>query len=184
MGLDVSIKGLPRVALLGLGSNLGDREGELRGGLRRLEARGTVRVEAVSGLYASEPLEAEGGEFLNAVARVRTVLPADDLLALAKSVERDAGRTGTGHDARPLDIDLLYVDDDRVRGEALELPHPRRWGRAFVVAPLAEVCAALRDPETGRTIADEARRHRAAARPAVARVAGPEWFPGTRKVGS
>lgn len=178
MGPDVSNAAQEHVALVALGSNQGDREGAIRAGLLALIREGSGKVEAVSGLYASAPLDAAGGEFLNAAARIRTALDARELLASAKAAERAAGRTGTGHDARPLDIDLLYVDDARIQGETLTLPHPRRWERAFVVEPLAEVCGAMRDPEDGRRIADLAREARATARPEVRRVAGAEWFRG------
>jgi 2-amino-4-hydroxy-6-hydroxymethyldihydropteridine diphosphokinase len=176
MGLDVSNPAPLHVALVALGSNLGDREEAIRGAIRALERDGTWVVEAVSSLYASDPLDAAGGEFRNAVARVRTALSPGALLEAAKAAERAAGRTGTGHDARPLDIDLLYVDDSRTRGEALSLPHPRRWGRSFVVVPLAEVCGAMEDPETGRPIAAECAERAAAARPDLRKVAGPDWY--------
>jgi 2-amino-4-hydroxy-6-hydroxymethyldihydropteridine diphosphokinase len=175
MAPTLSNDGAPRPALLALGSNVGQRAQNLRRGLAALEARGVVRVEAVSSLYASDPVDCAGGEFRNAAARVRLIVPARDLLAAIAEVERAAGRTGSGHDARPLDIDLLYDDDRRVREPGVEVPHPRRLERPFVLVPLGEVCAGLRDPVTGRSVAQEVAA-RAPAAGAVRRVAGPEWW--------
>jgi 2-amino-4-hydroxy-6-hydroxymethyldihydropteridine diphosphokinase len=172
-----NIEARPRVAMLALGSNVGDREAHLRRGLAAIEARGAIRVEAVSSLYASDPVDCAGGEFLNAVARVTLLVSARDLLAAIADAERAEGRTGSRGDARPLDIDLLYDDDRRVLEPGLEVPHPRRLERPFVLAPLGEVCADLSDPVTGRRVADEVAA-RGGAAGAVRRKAGPEWWTG------
>lgn len=162
--------------LLGLGANMGDRTANLCAGLVRLSTDGAIRVEAVSGLWASEPVDAAGGPFYNAAARVRTSLAPSAVLERIKAVEAALGRTGSGHDARPLDVDILYCGDLVQDGRDLRIPHPRRLDRAFVLGPLSEVCGDARDPDAHRPVAEVA-HERLRLLPSTAwRIAGPEWF--------
>lgn len=162
-------------ALLGLGSNLGDRQENLRSGLRKICDVAGVRLIAVSSIYESEPIDCDGGPFLNAVALVETSLDPYALLDLAKKAERAAGRTGSKGDARPLDIDILFYSDLVLNDSILTIPHPKVFERAFVVAPLREVCAGLRNPISGRRIFEEAE---AAAQNMVLpkRFGGDDWW--------
>lgn len=165
--------------LLGLGANTGDRAANLRGGLVRLATDGAIRIEAVSGLWASDPVDAAGGPFFNAAVRVRTALAPSEVLGRIKAIETAMGRTGSSHDARPLDVDILYCDDLVQGSDDLRIPHPQRLDRAFVLAPLAEICGDARDPEARRAVAEIA-RERLRVLPSTAwRIAGPEWFDAT-----
>lgn len=164
-----------RTVLLGLGSNVEPRKAYLQAGIQALTRDHDIVLEAVSALYRSDPVDAKGGEFLNAVARLRTRLSPGEVLNRAKAVERALGRTGSAHDARPLDLDLLYFGEVRCRGERLSLPHPRLRKRPFVRLPLLEVCDDLRDPETGRTIREEMAVYAEGDRRLVNWVQGPEW---------
>ncbi|HET6385359.1 MAG TPA: 2-amino-4-hydroxy-6-hydroxymethyldihydropteridine diphosphokinase [Armatimonadota bacterium] len=130
---------------LGLGSNLGDREAEIRRGLERLEAMGAVRVIAVSSLYETEPVGWTGGPwYLNGVARAISRLGPEALLTALKDVERQAGRMpGARNAPRPLDLDLLIYENQTIRSNDLEVPHPRMLDRAFVLRPLAELAPEL-----------------------------------------
>lgn len=93
--------------------------------------------------------------FLNCVALLRSDLSPSELLALAKELERAAGRVpGERWGPRPLDLDLLLVGNHSLRTEALELPHPRLRQRAFVLAPLADLAARLPVPPDGATVAE------------------------------
>ena len=159
--------------MLALGSNLGDRLGNLARGLAVLARE--LDVEAVSSVYASPP---EGGgdqpEFLNAVAVARTGLSPREVLGLAHRVEDTLGRERPFRNApRTLDVDLVF-HGDRVLGEAdLVVPHPRWAERAFVLAPLAEVAPDLVPPGDGRSVGRvwaDARPHLPPAR----RIAGPD----------
>jgi 2-amino-4-hydroxy-6-hydroxymethyldihydropteridine diphosphokinase len=164
--------------LLALGSNLGDRRALLREGTRRLSAGGDLIVEAASALYASAPVDADGGEFLNAVIRVRTSLAPAEVLRRAKAIERDLGRTGQQGDARPLDVDVLYFGDGATTAPDLVVPHPRRLDRPFVLVPLLEVCGTMPEPGTNRTVADSVADLAAAGRGTLRRVEGPSWLDG------
>ena len=147
------------VGFIGLGSNVGDREGHLREGLAALSTAG-VAVEAESSLWETEPVGNAGpGWFLNMAARVRTGLAPEDLLELCLAIEREHGRDRSGLPGGPrtLDLDLLDFEGVVRATPRLILPHPRLHERRFVLAPLAELdprfgaaLAALRDPHVVR----------------------------------
>jgi len=158
---------------LGLGSNLGDREANLRDALRALWRMG--RVESVSSLYETEPV---GGPpqppFLNAACRFETGLEPRPLLRFLQGLEHELGRRPGGErwGPRPLDLDILLYEDRRVDEEGLVVPHPLLAERAFVLAPLAEIAAAVKHPELGKTVAQLLK---AAGEQGVRRVAGAGW---------
>lgn len=137
---------------IALGSNLGDRLDHLRAGLDGIHRRG-IAVRAVSSAWETEPVGTrEPLWFLNAAARIETALDPEALLEVLLAVERDRGRVrGERNAPRPLDLDLLDFGGLVRTGGGLELPHPRLWERAFVLAPLAEIEADLLEPVTGRT---------------------------------
>ena len=126
-------------AVLGFGSNIGDRAATLQAALDGL-GRNT-RVVAVSGIFETAPV---GGpsqpDFYNAVVLVDTTLGAEELLALAHSLEVAAGRVRLEHwGPRTLDVDVLAYGDQRSDDPALTLPHPRAHERVFVVLPWLEI---------------------------------------------
>ena len=125
--------------VLALGSNLGDRLGNLRAAVTLLADAG-LRVTARSAIWETAPLPAGQPDFLNAAAAAETRLEPEQLLVVAKGIERALGRRpGARWGPRPIDIDILFFGDRRISLEALEIPHPRIAERAFVLAPLAEV---------------------------------------------
>lgn len=148
-----------RRGFIGLGSNLGDREGHLRAGLAGLSARG-VEVEAVSSLYETAPVGEYPGEqadFLNAVARIRTALEPEELLAACKEIEAGRGRDfdAPRHGPRPLDLDVLLLEGVEQRDERLTIPHPALAERRFVLEPLLELDPGAGLPD-GTRLADRA----------------------------
>ena len=149
MDADLSINSLVKVTgstvLLGLGSNLGDRIGWLYYGLARLGGHSDIRIEAVSSIWSTPPVQAAGGEFLNIAVRVNTSLNAHELLQAVKGIEAETGRSGSLSDARRLDIDIIYFGDSIIDESSLVIPHPRRLMRSFVLAPIAEVCGTAVD---------------------------------------
>ncbi len=138
---------------IGLGSNVGDREGELAAAVEGLRARG-VEVEAVSSLYETEPVGEvlDQPDFLNAVARVRTGLGPDELLQVCKQIEGERGRDfeAPRHSPRPVDLDLLLLGDLELEGERLTLPHREVRSRRFVLMPLLELDPGLALPDGTR----------------------------------
>ena len=133
-------------AYLGLGSNLGDREENLRKTLSLL--RDVGKITALSSVYQTEPWGyAEQPSFLNMVCGFRTSLSPPELLALAQEVERKLGRVRTiRYGPRTMDVDILLYGDRIVDTPDLQIPHPRIPERAFVLAPLAEIAPDVGHP--------------------------------------
>ena len=126
-------------AFVGLGSNLGDREGHLRKAVEALAAHGLPPV-AVSAVYESEPLGPPQPDYLNAAAEVSTSLSARELLEALKRVEEEVGRTPTERwGPREIDLDLLLFDDETLEEPGLTVPHPELTKRSFVLVPLLEI---------------------------------------------
>jgi 2-amino-4-hydroxy-6-hydroxymethyldihydropteridine diphosphokinase len=138
---------------LGLGSNLGDRERNLREAIAALRRAG-VRIHRVSSIHATEPLEIRSQPwFLNCAVEAETRLMPRELLALLRSVEAAAGRRRVVKSGpRVLDLDILMFGGSVFCGGGLEVPHPRMAQRKFVLLPLAEIAPALRHPALRRTI--------------------------------
>lgn len=145
-----------RTGYLGLGSNVGDSAGHLRAAIELLPERG-VEVEAVSSVYATEPVGEvlDQPDFLNAAIRIRTELEPEQLLDACKAVEAERGRSfaAARHSPRPLDVDLLLLGDLELRSERLTLPHPEVTSRRFVLMPLLELDPELTLPD-GTRLAD------------------------------
>lgn len=124
---------------LALGSNLGDRRGNLQAALDSLR-EGGVTITAVSSTWETPPIPADQPPFLNIAVAAETDLPPVELLALAKKIEVSEGRRPARHwGPRTCDIDILFYGDQVITTPKLTVPHPRLSGRAFVLAPLAEV---------------------------------------------
>ena len=131
-------------AYLGLGSNVGDRADHLQFAVHGLATR-AGSVVAVSPVYETEPVGGpEQPDYLNAVVAVDTELDARGLLDVAQALEREAGRQQSVRwGPRPLDIDILFLGDERVDDDDLVVPHPRISQRAFALAPLADIAPGL-----------------------------------------
>ncbi len=144
---------------IGLGSNVGDRAGHLMGALDALDRTPGVRVVACSSFHETTPVGGPPGQgpFLNAAAALVTRLRPQALLTALLEIERRFGRMrGLPDGPRTLDLDLLLYDLERVRTAELVVPHPRMWGRSFVLGPLAEICPPARLRAARRLSADEA----------------------------
>jgi 2-amino-4-hydroxy-6-hydroxymethyldihydropteridine diphosphokinase len=145
-----------KVGYLGLGSNVGDRETQLRGAIDSLRKQG-VEVKAVSSTYETEPVGEilDQPDFLNAAARIKTSLAPEELLDLCKGIEAEHGRAfgGPRHGPRPIDIDLLLLGDIEMSTDRLTLPHREVTTRRFVLVPLLELDPELRLPD-GTALAD------------------------------
>jgi 2-amino-4-hydroxy-6-hydroxymethyldihydropteridine diphosphokinase len=145
-----------RPGYLGLGSNVGDRRAHLLEAVVALPPRG-VNVLASSSVYETEPvgLVLDQREFYNACLRVETAFSPEELLDACKAVERSLGREpgGVRHGPRPIDVDVLLLDELSYSSERLTLPHPEVTSRRFVLVPLLELDPGLTLPD-GTRVAD------------------------------
>lgn len=128
------------VAWVGLGANLGDAVSALCQAVEQLHTWPGIRVQRVSSLYRSAPVDAAGPDYLNAVAELNTSLAPQALLEVLQALELEAGRERPYRNApRTLDLDILWFGDLQITTNTLTVPHPRWHERAFVLLPLAEL---------------------------------------------
>lgn len=152
---------------IGLGTNLGDKEQNLRDAVHRIEEQ-IGKVLSLSAFYVTAPWGfASENSFLNAAACVETQLSPLEVLQETQTIERELGRTkksvNGAYSDRLIDIDLLLYDDlvlsvTSADGAELNLPHPLMAQRDFVMRPLAEIAPALQHPilkQTMKEIFDE-----------------------------
>jgi len=129
-------------AYVALGSNLGDARQTVLESLRALADLPDTQCSGHSRLYRTAPYEAQGPDFINAVARLETRLTAPELLDALQALENAAGRQRPYLNApRTLDLDVLLYGHACIDSPRLTVPHPRMWGRAFVLFPLADLAA-------------------------------------------
>jgi 2-amino-4-hydroxy-6-hydroxymethyldihydropteridine diphosphokinase len=125
---------------IGIGANLGNAEGNVRAALTRLGELPSTRLEKASSLFRSAPVNADGADYVNAVARLATRLSAQELLSMLHALENEFGRERAHRNApRTLDLDILLYDDSEINTDGLVVPHPRMTQRAFVLLPLLQI---------------------------------------------
>lgn len=142
------------VVYLSLGSNLGDREANLRAAITRIRTLGDVT--AVSSLYETEPVDfLDQPWFLNCVILLETGLSPRPLLDRLLAVERDMGRQRLQPKGpRLIDIDVLLYGDEIISEPSLTVPHPGMHERRFVLEPLVEIAPDVRHPLFQKSAAD------------------------------
>ena len=142
-------------AYLCLGGNLGDCFANLRRACLAIDGQ-LGRITAKSALYRSQAWYMENApDFLNQVIKLETNLPARQLLKELQAIEKEMGRTrteGNGYQNRTIDIDILFFNDEVIRTNQIEIPHPRLHVRKFVLIPLQEIAANRVHPKFGKTI--------------------------------
>ncbi len=129
----------------GLGSNIGDKPGNIARALDLLKERGIAHLSAVSRIYRTPPWGVlDQGDFANACAIGETSLSPYELLAAVKKIEADMGREPTRRwGPRLIDVDILFLGDHTLDDPELTLPHKELFGRAFVLLPLLEIAPDL-----------------------------------------
>jgi 2-amino-4-hydroxy-6-hydroxymethyldihydropteridine diphosphokinase len=153
---------VPNLAYLSLGSNVGDREAQLREALAKLGMAG--RVDAVSSFYETEPVEfTQQPWFLNCAVALKTSQTPQQLMTTILHIEQEMGRRRVQKKgARSIDIDILLfvsgktvtgeTEDTMIDSEELTIPHPTMHQRRFVLEPLAEIAPDLVHPLLKNTI--------------------------------
>jgi 2-amino-4-hydroxy-6-hydroxymethyldihydropteridine diphosphokinase len=134
---------------IGLGSNVGDRVGNIKKAIRLLSEVVTL-VQSAS-WYETEPVGVEGPWFINTVVEVKTDLTPQELLRVCKDIEFSLGRKGDKN-KREIDLDILLWGDLILSEKELEIPHPRLCERGFVLVPLAEIAPEVIHPRLKVTV--------------------------------
>ncbi len=144
-----------RKAYIGLGSNIGDREGHLNNALQLLNDRQS-KVVRVSGFYSTKPVGYTAQEdFLNCVAEINTLLTPPELLRFLQSIENRLKRERIiKWGPRTIDLDILLYDDTIIEEETLIIPHPRMHERLFVLVPLSEIAPNTIHPVLHKRVID------------------------------
>jgi 2-amino-4-hydroxy-6-hydroxymethyldihydropteridine diphosphokinase len=142
----------PRLVVLALGSNLGDRLANLQAGIDALAAAPGITATAVSAVFETNPV---GGpnqpDYLNAVLLTSSGLAAAEILSRCQAAERARGRERRVRwGPRTLDIDIIACGDEISQEPELTLPHPRAHERAFVLAPWLDIDPDAEIPGWGR----------------------------------
>jgi 2-amino-4-hydroxy-6-hydroxymethyldihydropteridine diphosphokinase len=136
---------------IGLGANLGDASATLNAAVAALAALPLTTLTARSKTYRSAPVDAQGPDYLNAVAELDTALLPAALLHELQGIEQAHGRERAYRNApRTLDLDLLMYGDHTIATLDLTVPHPRLHERAFVLLPLLELAPNLVIPLRGK----------------------------------
>lgn len=135
---------------VGIGANLGDSLQNVKYALDKLKTLPHTQLHSFSSLYKSAPVDAQGDDYINAVARLDTHLAAASLLAELQKIELIFGRERPFINApRTLDLDLLLYGQSEISTDSLVVPHPRMMNRAFVLLPLLELDPAIHVPGAG-----------------------------------
>jgi 2-amino-4-hydroxy-6-hydroxymethyldihydropteridine diphosphokinase len=139
------------VAYVGLGSNIGEPRRQLDAAIEQLKKLPGTDFVLASGFYKSAPQGyLDQPDFLNAVARLDTLLSAEQLLENLQKIEQRQGRERSFAGApRTLDLDLLLYGSQRIDSPRLTVPHPRMHERAFVLEPLIELAPEIAIPGRG-----------------------------------
>ena len=130
------------VCYLGVGSNLGDRRRNIKSALKKISGLKNTRLLKISKIIETEPVGGPPtqGRFLNAALKIDTGLTPLSLLKKLKKIEQELSRVrSVRFGPRTIDLDILFYGDKIIRRKDLEIPHPRMFGREFVIKPLLEV---------------------------------------------
>jgi 2-amino-4-hydroxy-6-hydroxymethyldihydropteridine diphosphokinase len=142
-------------AYVGLGANLGDRMESLRAAVEQLAREPGFLLRGTSPVYETEPIGPPQPRYLNAVARIATLLSPRATLRRLLEIEELLGRVRRERwGAREIDLDLLLYGDRIVADGALRVPHPHLHERAFALVPLAELAPDAYHPQMARTAAE------------------------------
>lgn len=138
---------------LGIGTNLGDRQGNLREARVRLSQRLEILKE--SSIYQTAPWGyLDQPAFLNQVVEAQTTLSSLNLLGFLKDIEKQLGRQENfRYGPRLIDLDILFYGNRIIQTPRLQVPHPRLTERAFVLVPLAEIAPDWVHPQYKKTVA-------------------------------
>jgi len=141
---------------LSLGTNLGERELNLKSAIKEICAFGAI--DQISAVYETEPWGfSSENKFLNMVVQIQTTIPASKLIEECLKAEAILGRTrgqALGYESRIIDIDILFFENEVVNNDELIIPHPHIQDRRFILEPLNEIAPNLLHPVLGKKVSE------------------------------
>lgn len=142
------------IAYLSLGSNKGDRFKNLQDAINLIYVK-IGKVDIISKVYNSPAFGFESADFLNTCIRLETQLTAKEVLKTLLSIEKTLGRVRnkkSGYEARTIDLDIIFYDDDIINTKTLQIPHPEMSKRKFVLKPLHNIAPKIMHPEMNQDV--------------------------------
>ena len=145
---------MKHIAYIGMGSNVGNKLLQCQKAISEILRIDRHRLLAQSSFYKTQPFGYTAQDwFMNGVIKIETDLEAYELLRSLKEIESRLGRQETVRwGPRVIDLDILFYDEEQIRSEELQIPHPRLHDRQFVLIPLAEIDPHLIHPVLKKTI--------------------------------
>lgn len=142
------------IAHLSLGTNLGNKLENLNNAIKKINTLG--KVLKTSSVYQTPPWGFKSDDFFNIALTLETSLTASELIDFLLAFESELGRTrkaeDLGYQARPLDIDIIFFNNEIINTETLTIPHPRMQDRNFVLIPLIEIISNYNHPVLNKTL--------------------------------
>lgn len=142
------------IGYIGIGSNLGNSLENCRKAIDIISRTKGIELQTVSSFYRTEPVGIENQNyFINAVAEIRTVLGARDLLQALQNIENEMGRErGIKGGPRIIDLDIIFYGQIVISEHNLIVPHPEMHKRRFVLEPLGEIASYFIHPSFGVSV--------------------------------
>jgi len=139
-----------------MGTNIEPRKSYIDEALQALKAHREIKIKDISSIYETDPVGfLDQADFLNLVIKVETTLPAEKLLDVCQSIEKDLGRKREiKNGPRTIDLDILIYEQERIETDRLIIPHPRMHLRAFVLVPFQDIAGNLFIKDFQKTIDD------------------------------
>lgn len=145
---EVEIERTRHTVYIGIGSNVGDREKNIREAVGKVDAPEDTRLVEVSKIYETEPVGyVDQDRFLNAVCKIQTLASPENLVSRLQEIEKSLKRErNIRWGPRTIDLDVLFYDDLVTDNEKIIIPHPRLHERLFVLKPLCDISPYLVHP--------------------------------------
>jgi 2-amino-4-hydroxy-6-hydroxymethyldihydropteridine diphosphokinase len=136
------------IAYISLGTNMGEREGNLSRALKLLKHDNKIDLMNISSIYETDPVGyIDQPAFLNLVAKIHTTYSPLELLTKLQQIEAELGRIrDVRWGPRTIDLDILLYNQENIQVESLIVPHPRMLERGFVLIPLYELNPHIKIP--------------------------------------
>ncbi|MEA3475605.1 MAG: 2-amino-4-hydroxy-6-hydroxymethyldihydropteridine diphosphokinase [Candidatus Cloacimonadota bacterium] len=144
------------VVFIGIGSNLGNREGNIKKAILKISELPQTSIVTTSSIINTKPIGKAGQpDFLNCVIKIETNFNAQKLLTQLKKIESDMGRIrGEKWGPRIIDLDILFFNDEIINTKNLQIPHPEILKRKFILTSLKEIAPEFVHPIEKKTIED------------------------------